>query len=371
MSIVMALVCVLLSLGWGGVGVAQDLPPEIVLDQYWLEGTEALKKGEVDRARRAFEKIEALEVEPPPVFLFTYGRLLVEQGRTEAEVRKGTGLLKRFIVKEAKGSERYTATLKLLSRAAGEIERLGCQEDAYCRAAAERQRQQQIRDRFKMVSIPGGRFSMGCTREQGKCYDDENPVHEVQVNDFEMGQYEVTQEAWAAVMGANPSDHKCAQCPVENVSWADVQRFLKRLNEQTGPQYRLPTEAEWEYAARGGQQSRGYQYAGSDTPGVVAWYRENSGGKTHPVGQMEPNELGVYDMSGNVWEWVQDCGHGSYKGAPSDGRAWESGACSDRVLRGGSWAVSPRYLRSAVRIRDTSGIRDNESGFRLARTLTP
>ncbi len=226
-----------------------------------------------------------------------------------------------------------------------------------------------------MVSIPGGRFSMGCTREQGKCYDDENPVHEVQVNDFEMGQYEVTQALWEAVMGENPSWFMdCAQCPVEQVSWDDIQVFLKRLNEQTGSQYRLPTEAEWEYAARGGQQSRGYQYAGSNDPGVVAWYEENTGEKTHPVGQKEPNELGLYDMSGNVWEWVQDCGHDSYRGAPSDGRAWESensGDCSKRVLRGGSWIFTPRYLRAAYRFRTTPGNRNIDVGVRLARTLTP
>ncbi len=198
MSIVMTLVCVILSLGWGGTGMAQDLPPEIVLDQYLLEGTEALDEGKPDRARRAFEKIEALKVEPPPAFLFTYGQLLVEQGKTEAEVRKGTGLLKRFIVKEAKWSERYTATLKLLSRAAGEIERLGCQEDAYCRAEAERrraerqrteaerqrteaerqraeaerQRQALIRDGLRVVPIPGGSFKMCCIREQRDCHDD-------------------------------------------------------------------------------------------------------------------------------------------------------------------------------------------------------
>ena len=324
MKTVMTLVCVILSLGWGGVGMAQDRLPEILMDQYLLEGTEALEKGEPDRARRAFGKIEALEVEPPPAFLFAEGQLVVAQGRV----------------------------------------------------VADRQRQEQFGEHLRMVSTPGGSFKMGCTSEQRECGDDEYPVHEVQVRAFEIGQYEVTQALWEAVMGGNPSRFKnCgAQCPVENVDWDAVQRFLKRLNMQTGSQYRLPTEAEWEYAARGGQQSRGYQYAGSDDPGVVAWYAGNSGKETTPVGQKGANELGLYDMSGNVREWVQDCWHGSYKGAPSDGRAWESensGDCSYRVLRGGSWVSEPWDLRSANRDWNRSGVRLINNGFRLARTLTP
>ena len=247
------------------------------------------------------------------------------------------------------------------------------------RAAAERRRQvrlNQLPDRLRMVSIPGGSFKMGCTGKQHGCDDGDRPVHPVQVRAFEMGQYEVTQEVWADVMGENPSDFgDCAQCPVERVSWEDIQRFLDRLNARTGGGYRLPTEAEWEYAARGGQQSRGYEYAGSPTPGVVAWYWKNSGGKTHRVGQKKPNELGLYDMNGNVKEWVQDCWHDSYKGAPADGRAWESensGDCSRRVRRGGSWFVKvPWLLRAADRFRGTIGLRVNDVGFRLARTLTP
>ncbi len=320
MSIVITLVCVILSLGWGGVGMAQDRLPEILMDQYLLEGSEALEKGEPDRAKRAFEKIETLEVKPPPAFLFAEGQLVVAQGRV----------------------------------------------------VADRQRQEQFGEHLRMVSIPGGSFKMGCTSEQRECNDNEYPVHEVQVRAFEIGRYEVTQALWEAVMGGNPSHFKnCAQCPVESVTWDAVQRFLKRLNMQTGSQYRLPTEAEWEYAARGGQESRGYRYAGSNDPGVVAWYEGNSGKETTPVGQKGANELGLYDMSGNVREWVQDCWHGSYKGAPSDGRAWESGDCSSRVLRGGSWLISPRYLRSAYRLGLTTGFRSSEYGFRLARTLTP
>ena len=235
-----------------------------------------------------------------------------------------------------------------------------------------------------MVHVRGGTFMMGCTREQQNCDTDEKPVHEVQVDDFEIGRYEVTQALWEAVMGDNLSKFEgCGQCPVEMVSWNDVQMFLLELNDMTGEQYRLPTEAEWEYAARGGQEGKGHQYAGSRIVGKVGWYRQNSGGKTHPAGEKRPNEVGLYDMSGNVSEWVQDCYKESYRGAPTDGRARESRSCSYysleleetmdnvRVLRGGSWIDEPRYLRSASRYRDTAGLRSGSNGFRLARTLTP
>ena len=216
---------------------------------------------------------------------------------------------------------------------------------------------------------------MGCQEKEGffssdsDCDNVEKPAHRVEVRSFELSKYEVTQEVWASVMGENRSRFKnCPQCPVEQVSWDDVQEFLRTLNTRGG-RYRLPSEAEWEYAARGGQQSRGYQYAGSDSVGAVGWYADNSGGSTHPVGQRQANELGLYDMSGNVWEWVQDCWNESYAGAPSDGRAWEREDCSRRVLRGGSWYIRPRFLRSAYRIGNPSDTRGNYYGFRIARSL--
>ena len=238
----------------------------------------------------------------------------------------------------------------------------------------EAEKAQQAEFELPMVHVQGGTFWMGCTEEQSRCPDEEKPDHLVRVDSFEIGQYEVTQDLWEAVMGENPSEFGgCAQCPVEYVSWDDVKIFLKKLNSLTGERYgfRLPTEAEWEYAARGGPQGKGYEYAGSDAPGLVAWYEENSNDTTHPVGQKEPNELGLYDLSGNVWEWVQDCWHDSYVGAPGDGRAWESGVCSARVLRGGSWYSLPRNLRSAIRFGFDTGLRYSNDGFRVARTLTP
>ena len=224
----------------------------------------------------------------------------------------------------------------------------------------------------QMVHIEGGAFRMGCTEEQSSCDADEKLVHRVRVRSFALSKYEVTQALWEVVMGENPSHFEnCALCPVENVSWEDIQTFLKKLNNLTGERYRLPTETEWEYAARGGQQSRGYRYAGSNEPGLVAWYRKNSGDRVHPVGEKQPNELGLYDMSGNLSEWVEDCWNESYSDAPSDGRAWQRGKCDLRILRGGSWGSLPQDLRSAGSGGFFTDYRNSVFGFRIARTLTP
>ena len=223
-----------------------------------------------------------------------------------------------------------------------------------------------------MVHVQGGTFRRGCTEEQSSCLDIMKPTHFVSVDSFEIGKYEVTQDLWEAMMGENPSrSESCPRCPVEYVNWDDVKTFLKKLNSVTDERYgfRLPTEAEWEYAARGGQQSQGYQYAGSDALGLVAWYDENSGEGTHPAGLKEPNELGLYDMSGNVWEWVEDCWNDSYWGAPLDGSAWTSGDCSERIVRGGSWSTKPWGHRSTRRASLDIGLRSSNLGFRLARTL--
>lgn len=226
-----------------------------------------------------------------------------------------------------------------------------------------------------MLLLRGRTFTMGCKsswiirRQDGESFIDyEEPAHEITVKDFYIGKYLVTQAQWRAVMGSNPSNNKgCDNCPVENVSWNDVHEFLKKLNALTGQQFRLPTEAEWEYAARGGHQSKGYLYSGSNNLDEVGWYSENSGGKTHPVGQKKPNELWLYDMSGNVLEWCEDDWHDGYDGAPTDGRAW-IGSLRDpfRVNRGGSWQLSPRFCRAASRIGSNLALRDNSIGFRLA-----
>ena len=215
-----------------------------------------------------------------------------------------------------------------------------------------------------MVFVQGGTFLMGCTSEQANCDSDERPVRSVTVSDFYIGKYEVTQAQWRLVMGGNPSNFKGDNLPVEMVSWMDVQDFIERLNAMTGRRYRLATEAEWEFAARGGRRSNGYRFSGSNHIDDVAWYDGNSGRRTRAVGGKEPNELGIYDMSGNVWEWVSDW-FGTYSSSnETNPRGASSG--SYRVLRGGSWLSDARYCRVSNRGNDSPGGRGSDLGFRLA-----
>ncbi len=216
-----------------------------------------------------------------------------------------------------------------------------------------------------MVLIPSGNFDMGSYNGE---YD-EKPVHNVQVNTFSLGKTEVTQGQWRAVMGNNPSYFSSCgnDCPVERVSWNDAQSFIQKLNAKTGKQYRLPSEAEWEYACRAGGQ---HDYCGSDNVDSVAWYEDkaNIGSGTHPVSRKQPNAFGLYDMSGNVWEWVEDSYHDSYNGAPTNGGVWQ-GDGATRVLRGGSWYFGPQFARTAFRIRNEPADRSVINGFRVARML--
>ena len=212
---------------------------------------------------------------------------------------------------------------------------------------------------FKMIAVQGGTYTMGATSEQGSdARDYEKPAHKETVSDFMIGETQVTQELWQAVMGSNPSHFTGdLQRPVEQVSWNDCQEFIRKLNQLTGQNFRLPTEAEWEYAARGGNRSNGYKYSGSNNVGTVAWYDDNSGSKTHPVKTKQPNELGIYDMSGNVWEWCQDKWCGNYN-SPRD-----SGS---HVLRGGGWYFYARHVRVSLRNSGDPGIWGNGYGLRLA-----
>ncbi|MGM9808082.1 MAG: formylglycine-generating enzyme family protein [Candidatus Onthomorpha sp.] len=235
---------------------------------------------------------------------------------------------------------------------------------------------------FKMIKVEGGTFSMGATSEQTNYENDEKPVHSVTLSDYYIGETEVTQELWQAVMGSNPSRFTGNnQRPVERVSWDDCQEFIKKLNQLTGKKFRLPTEAEWEYAARGGKHSRGYKYSGSNNADEVAWYWRNSGDKylsgewnddriignnckTHPVKTKKDNELGLYDMSGNVWEWCNDW-WGCYQSnsqtnptGPSEGEY--------RVLRGGGWFHYDGVVRVSYRGYGTPDFRRSSIGLRLA-----
>ena len=233
---------------------------------------------------------------------------------------------------------------------------------------------------MKFVPLRGGSFQMGCTSNSSDCYKDEKPVHKVTLSPFEMMTTEVTQEMWKSVMGYNPSGfNSCGEnCPVENVSWYEVQDFITKLNEKNdGYLYRLPTEVEWEYAARAGCDKN---YSSTDKQGNPicsnnlsvlndsGWYSGNSGRKTHPVAQKNPNKFGIYDMHGNVWEWVSDWYAGDYYSksikenlsGPSDG--------SSRVMRGGSWDNRSGYVRSGNRYRWKPSNCHKHVGFRLVRT---
>ena len=214
-----------------------------------------------------------------------------------------------------------------------------------------------------MVQVKGGRFQMGGTPEQGSdAYNNEKPVHEVTLSDYYMGKYEVRQSEWEVVMGSNPSRFKGEDLPVEGVSWSDCHEFIERLNALTGLSFKLPTEAQWEYAARGGSLSKGYKFSGSNDLEEVGWYGSNSGNYTHRVGEKQPNELGLYDMSGNVWEWCEDK-YGEYNiTSQSDPLGAAKG--SQWVYRGGCWCFEASYCRVSFRAHDP-GNRYYSVGLRL------
>ena len=220
----------------------------------------------------------------------------------------------------------------------------------------------------ELVVIPGGEFTMGSNEN-----DREKPPHGVRIKSFALGKTEVTQGQWKAVMGSNPSNFKdCGDdCPVEQVSWNDAQDYVKKLSARTGKQYRLPSEAEWEYAARGGTNTK-WSHGDNEAELVnFGWYKANSGSKTQRVAQKRANAFGLFDMHGNVWEWVEDCYHDNYNGAPSDGSAWTTncGGTTRRVFRDGYWSSDPVHLRSARRSRITPDYRNSSCGFRIARTF--
>ena len=206
---------------------------------------------------------------------------------------------------------------------------------------------------------------MGATSEQGSdAYSDEKPVHQVTLSDYYIGETEVTQELWQAVMGSNPSSFTgSGLLPVEYVSWDDCQTFITKLNVLTGMQFRLPTEAEWEFAARGGNSSQGYKYSGSNNIDDVAWYGSNSNYNTHEVGTKAPNELGLYDMSGNVWEWCQDW-YGSYSSSAQTNPTGPTSG-SYRVFRGGGWGSIARACRVSYRGTSRQATRTTTSACAL------
>lgn len=225
---------------------------------------------------------------------------------------------------------------------------------------------------YRLMHVPGDEFLMGADEADTEAQDREKPAHRVHLDDFYIGRFPVTQDLWEAVMGENPSRFKGPRRPVENVSWDDItKKLLPRLQELTGAKYRLPTEAEWEYAARGGPfwKEEAFRYAGSEVLQQVGWYDENSGNATHDVGLLLPNALGLYDMSGNVWEWCADWYSGQYyeacekQGVAHQPQGPESG--SFRVLRGGSWYYYAVHCRVSRRNNSGPARRSNIYGFRV------
>ncbi len=214
-----------------------------------------------------------------------------------------------------------------------------------------------------MVYVEGSTFTMGDTWGDGG-QTDEKPTHQVTLSSYYIGKYEITQRQYNEIMGSNPSRFSgCDECPVENVNWYDAQEFISKLNARTGQTYRLPTEAEWEFAARGGKKSNGTKWAGSSNIFDVGWNTDNSSSKTHSVGGKKPNELGIYDLTGNVWEWCQDW-YGTYSsGSQTNPQGATSG--SDRVNRGGSWGINVAFCRVCARGSNTPAYRITDLGFRL------
>ncbi len=263
-------------------------------------------------------------------------RAEVEKSRQEAEAGKVAEEKKRQAEEEAKKRAEAEAARKINEKMAGEF-----------------------------VFVKGGCYRMGDTFGDGR--PDERPVHEVCVNDFYLGKYEVTQGQWQGVMGYNPAYHKNGdEYPVEQVSWNDVQGFILKLNDKTGQFYRLPTEAEWEYAARSGGKPE--KYSGGGDVDAVAWYQSTSGGKTRHVGTKAPNGLGIHDMSGNVWEWVQDWyGSGYYSGSPRNNPKGPSSG-THRVARGGGWSAEVESCSSTDREYLIPAGGNNSMGFRIVRT---
>lgn len=216
-----------------------------------------------------------------------------------------------------------------------------------------------------MVRVEGGTFTKGATPEQGEdAFEDEMPAHKVTLSTFSIGRYPITQDQWEAVMGNNPSHFKGEKLPVESVSWFDCQEFAKKLSEMTGRHFRLPTEAEWEYAARGGKKGKRYKFSGGHILEQIGWYNENSGNTSHEVGKKSPNELGLYDMSGNIWEWVQDWKGDFTEDDQINPTGSETGI--ERVCRGGGWNREIDRARVSYRGDDQPTLRYCSLGLRIA-----
>ena len=392
-----------------------ELPPEIAADRLLVRAEWQAREGDHRAALATLNEVLALVEEQglaaPDAFWFRHAQAASAAGAHVVAVESAT----RYLTTAGQPGEHYRAALELLETSDREVQALR-EREARERAeqAAERALRQaevsaeaaygelrrnaarapaDVGEVFTdalqsggrgpaMVTIPAGAFRMGCLSNDDDCSIYEQPVHEVTLaRPFALSVYEVTFAEWDACVAAGgcrghePEDEGWGRGsrPVINVSWDDARAYAEWLSAQTGAEYRLPSESEWEYAARAGTATK---YSWGNGIGV---YRANcdgcgsewGGAGTAPVGSFQSNAFGLYDMHGNVWEWVADCWNASYAGAPSKGRAWFRGDCTARMSRGGSWYYGPRAVRSARRIGDTTTVRNKVSGFRVARTLTP
>ena len=338
---------VAVSIVFGGFTVAAaQLPPEIMMDRYLVRVEWLIAGNDYETALDTMNEIVAFQREHdltlPEDFHFKYAQVALGAGSSEAAIDSVT----RYLVAAGREGEFYREALELLDKA----EAAKAAAEAAAEAAMRQAGETRVFDGMEFVWVPAGEFRMGSTR--------------VRISrGFWLGKYEVTQAEWQGVLGTNPSGNSgCGQCPVEQVFWNDAQDFIRRMNGRAGRnRYGLPTEAEWEYAARAG--TTGNRYGNLD---AIAWYRDNSGDRTHPVGQKVPNAWGLYDMLGNVWEWVADW-HGEYpSGAVTDPRGPASGPF--RVVRGGSWINPADSIRASYRPGGrTVGDREDIQGFRLLR----
>ena len=364
--------------------VSQELPPEIRIDRLLVQAERESASGEYWSAAITLERVvevyneQGLEI--PADFWFRQASVLQDAGLHEQAVEAST----RYLREAGREGEHYQGALRILDAAELDLEEAR-RAEARARAAAERA-EREAADRTAaiaasvpdMVAIPAGTFRMGCVT-RGNCDNDERPVHEVRVPAFELSRYEVTFAQWdvCAEYGdcrwVGDEDWGRGNRPVINVSWHDAQQFLSWLSAETGEPYRLPSEAEWEYAARAGAVTRYWwgNEVGRGRANCDGCGSEWDGERTAPVGSFWANAFDLHDMHGNVWEWVEDCWNDSYRGAPTNGIARRSGDCDRRVSRGGSWFNNPWIMRSANRSGSSSGIRANGLGLRVARSLAP
>ena len=340
-----------------GQALAAQLLPEIQADLYEEQLKQRLEEGDFEGAKETMDQILMLKqehgLEIPDVFYFQYAEVSQQIGLYEAAVEA----LTRYLTQAGQEGEHYQTALTMLIEARGSLEDLPAQPR---RPAGETR----VFDGMEFVWVPAGEFQMGSASPEASSV--EQPVTQVRIRrGFWLGKYEVTQAQWEGLMGSNPSffDECGARCPVERVSWNDVQSFIGNLNARSGEnRYRLPTEAEWEYAARAGTSLDRY-----GSLNAIAWYEDNSGDRTQPVGQKEPNAWELHDMLGNVFEWVGDWYGGYPGGTVTDPGGAGSG--SYRVARGGGLFSNASFCRSSYRLIESPGFRFYNLGFRLLRTV--